>query len=164
MEEEAEDTPQEEKKPRGKLLFIILGVVVVLGVGAGGVLLGPKLLPRAETDVQAEPAASAQEPDIVAIAAMHPIVVDVRGEDGSIHHMKVVLSFELVDGVSEEDFKKFSPRGREAAISYLRAQTFEFVTDPKNFKEVSTELTKRATEGIGAKRIQRALITDFVSQ
>ncbi|HMR04230.1 MAG TPA: flagellar basal body-associated FliL family protein [Polyangiaceae bacterium] len=163
MEEEEEKAP-EAKKPKGKLLFIVLGVVVVAAVGAGGVFLGPKLMPKAEGDVQAEPAASAQDSTIALTASMHAIVVDLRDQEGSIHHMKVVLSFELADGVTEEDFKKFSPRGREAAISYLREQSFESVTDPKNFKKVSEELAKRATDGIGAKRVQRVLITDFVSQ
>ena len=160
---EEEQENQEPPKKKGKLVFIIVGVVVVLGVGAGGVFLGPKIMP-AKAEVAAEPAPSAQEAKISSTAKFHPIVVDVRGEEGSVHHMKVVLSFELADGVSEEEFKKFAPRGREAAISYLRAQTFEFVTDPKNFEKVTAELTKRATEGIGAKRVERALITDFVSQ
>ncbi|MEZ4224499.1 MAG: flagellar basal body-associated FliL family protein [Polyangiaceae bacterium] len=155
---------QEPKKSKKKLLFIIVGVVLLAGVGVGGAFLGPKLMGKDQAQVAPEPAASAQEEAISATATMAPIVVDLRDAEDSIHHMKVVLSFELSEGTTEDDFKKYSPRGRELAIAYLRSQTFEFVTEPKNFPKVSKELTSRATEGIGAKRIQRALITDFVSQ
>ncbi|MCA9596130.1 MAG: flagellar basal body-associated FliL family protein [Myxococcales bacterium] len=164
MEEEEEKAPTEEtKKPRGKLVFILVAVALTAAAGVGGVFFGPRLLGKAAA-APAPSASAPTDPPVTSTAQMSPIVVDVMADDGTMHHLKVVLSFELDDSVKEEDFKHYSPRGREAAVAYLRSQTFEHVTEPKRFPEISKKLSEVTTKAIGEKRIRRVLVTDYVAQ
>ena len=135
-EDKSEDNPKEKKKSKGKLIGIVVAVVLVLGAAAGGAVAGGKFLasppPAAPTpEKEAKPA---EEP-ISATAKMTPVVVDLRDDSGGTRHLKLVISFELADGVTEEDFKRYAPRGRQAVIRYLRAQKYEKVTDPKHFEK-----------------------------
>ena len=97
-------------------------------------------------------------------AAFEPLIVDVMDSDGVAHHLKVGLSAELADGVTAEEFKLLMPRGREAAISYLRSLSFEDVTSPKKYAKLKKELVKNVSKAIGENKLHRLLIVDFVAQ
>ncbi len=164
MAESEEAAPEEEGKKKGGAVKIILLVVVVLvlvgGAGVGGVMYAKSAV-AAPAEEPAEPSPEDQ-PRLM--ARFSPIVVDVRNDEGKVHHLKVGLAAEYPETVTEDEFKKFQPRGREAAIAYLRAQTFERLTASKHFDDVRTELEAKITEAIGEKRVLRILVTDFVAQ
>ncbi len=69
-------------------------------------------------------------------AAFEPLIVDVMDGEGTAHHLKLGLSAELAEGVTEDEFKLLMPRGREAAISYLRSLSFEEITNRKKFAKL----------------------------
>lgn len=148
-------------KKRGKL-GIVLALVLTAALAGGGAFLAPRYLSLGSV-AKAEPAAEA-EPAINPLFAFQPIVVDIRGDDVEAHHLKVTLTFELADQVKAEDFEKVVPRGREAAIVYLRSQSYDDVTRADNFQKISTELTERVLAAVGKKRVRRMMITDFVTQ
>lgn len=166
---DAEETPEneetEEKKGgTGKIIILaVVGMVAVGGAGAGGAIAGSKFLgaPAAAAE-PAEPEPPPEEPRNS--TRFTPIVVDVRDQDGAMHHLKVGLSAEFPQTVTEDEFTKFMPRGREAAITYLRAQKYEDVTQPKKFEKLREGLEKRIIEAIGESRILRVVVTDFVAQ
>lgn len=153
-------SPKSSKKK-----FVLVGVALVLiaGAAAGGVVLGPQLMGGdAEAEKNAEPA---KVSDIVQVSvAMAPIIVDARNEDGAIRHLKVALALEPLVGVTEADLKNYLPRGRESAITFLRSQSFEALTDPKRFEQLRQELSKRIIDAVGTERVGRVLVTDFVAQ
>lgn len=171
--EDDEASPKEAAKPKKskKTIFLILVVVVLVGGAAtAGVLLGPALA-GTHAPAGAPGAASAEHgPEEEAVeeapgsVSVDPIVVDLRDADGAIHHLKVALAFELKKGVADGEFRAYVPRGREAAIAYLRADSFEGLTAPEKFTEVRTELSKRVLAALGEKKVARVLITDFVAQ
>jgi flagellar basal body-associated protein FliL len=66
--------------------------------------------------------------------------------------------------VNVEEFKLLSPRGREATLSYLRSLTFEEVSDPAKYASIKDEISKRMIESIGADKVHRILLVDFVLQ
>lgn len=98
------------------------------------------------------------------VVALAPLVVDTRARDGSLHHLKIGISVELKPPTKAEEFKALEPRGREAALTYLRGLEFESATDPKEFEGVKKELTKRTVKALGKRHVQRVMITDFVAQ
>jgi len=168
MSEAEEDTPAPAPPPKKKRGIAGIAVAVVLagGSAAAGTLFGPKLLAKpapAETPPEGS-AGAAHERPMNPTVAFQPIVVDVRVHTEELHHLKVTLTFELADGVTPEEFEKYSPPGREAAIYYLRSQTYDTVTDPEKFGKVTKELSERVVEAMGKKRIRRIMITDFVTQ
>jgi flagellar basal body-associated protein FliL len=176
-EDTSADEPKPEKKKSKKPILLILVVVVLVGAAAAaGVFLGPALAgsgpPGPATDSSAgahgeeegEEGEEGHGEEAPASVSVDPIVVDVRDAEGVIHHLKVTLAFELKKGTADGDFRPFVPRAREAAIAYLRGESFENLTASDRFEEVRTELAKRVMTAVGEKKAARVLITDFVAQ
>jgi flagellar protein FliL len=173
MEATAEHGAEAGKKPGGKTKIIAaVAVVAVLAAGAAGAVVGPKLLNRGSSKkaaaahvAEAAPAASGEAGEAIGeTSEFAPIVVDTRSEDGAIHHLKVVISVELSETTKKEEFMKYAPRAREAAISYLRSEPFEIISAPQKFEDVRKELSTRIIEAVGQKRVSRVLVVDFVAQ
>ena len=162
VSEEGTVSPAPAPKKSSKIGVVVVVVVVAAAAAAGGAFLGPKYL--APGKAAKAPGAAAGEPAMTVTVAFQPIVVDIRGQTEEIHHLKVTLTFELEDQVKAEDFEKYTPRGREAAIVYLRTRTFDDVTNSAKFTELVAELNERVVTAIGKQRVRRMIITDFVTQ
>lgn len=159
-------------------------MITLIGGSVAGAVLGPKLLGAPEGEAAEEeeeaPAHGSKSEEskgghetkgkkghasekIVSVE-ISPIVVDLRDADGRIRHLKVGLAAELGEAVNVEEFKLVSPRGREATLSYLRSLTFEEVSDPARYAGIKDEIGKRMTDAIGADKVHRILLVDFVLQ
>ena len=167
-EEESVSEPQAPKKSRlGLVLVTVVVVVLVTGAAVAGTVFGPRLLKGGS---KAEPAASAKEKEhdkekpIGETIEMSPILVDARAQGGELHHLKVVLAIEIAEGTPKEEFMKYSLRGREAAVAYLRGSSFEEIAAPQHYADVRAELAKKFTEATGEKHVARVMIIDFVAQ
>lgn len=183
MSEEADkpaDAAAPKKSKLGLIIGIVVGVVTLVGGSVAGAVLGPKLL-GSEDAAQDDPSGdheggdksqksekkSSREgkaPERIVTADIPPVVVDLRDTEGRIRHLKVGLTAELGDKVTAEEFKLVIPRGREAALTFLRALSFEEVSDPQQFIAIRDELAKRVTEAVGEERVHRMMLTDFVLQ
>jgi flagellar basal body-associated protein FliL len=160
--------PRAPKKSRlGLVLATVVVVVLVTGAAVAGTIFGPKLLRGGS---KAEPAASAKTKEhekdkpVGETVEMSPILVDARAQGGELHHLKVVLAIEVAEGTPKEEFMKYSLRGREAAVAYLRGSSFEEIAAPRNYAEVRAELAKKFTEATGEKHVARVMVIDFVAQ
>ena len=186
MSEEAEK-PADAAPKKGKMgliIGIVIAVVTLVGGSVAGAVLGPKLLGGGSDDGEAEEKHEKPEkshkseksekseghgeseggPEHIITADIPSVVVDLRDNDGRIRHLKVGLTAELGDKVTAEEFKLFVPRGREAALTYLRSLAFEDVSDPQHFVAIKDELSKRVSEAVGEERVHRMMLTDFVVQ
>lgn len=157
-------TPPAIAAPKGKKLWpwTLGSAILAFAMGVAGILVGGRL-------PMAGPASAAELPvtgeDLLqATLDLGPIVLDVRDESGGVHHLKVGVAVELREGISLEEAKRYSPRGREAVIVCLRSKPFERLTSPKHFDEVRNELNLRVVEAFGKERIHRMRITDYISQ
>lgn len=164
--------PTVEKSPK-RLVGILVISVLVLGAAMTGTFLGPRLLPRsAAAQASATSADSASSESGEATNETEPnnpqafaaIVVDVKNKKGEMHHMRVGITAELSEKVTKEEFERFQPRGREAAISFLRSKTFDDLTEPAAFEEITKQLNERVIHAFGEKRCSRVVITDYVAQ
>jgi flagellar basal body-associated protein FliL len=141
------------------------------GCIAGGIAVGvPRFLGEAHAakpSAKEAPSAAPEGPpgDVI---ALDPIVVNLAGKaDEEVHHLKVTLSLETPEGGghgAEDEMKKYTPRGREAAIRFLRAQPLERATNPKEYEKLTSELGEKVREAMGKERVARVLVTDFVTQ
>jgi flagellar protein FliL len=186
MSEEAEK-PAEAGAPKKSKVGLIIGIVIagvtLVGGSVAGAVLGPKLLgAEEESDDHAKSEKShkseksekksahgsdddeAATPEHIVTVDIPAVVVDLRDSDGRIRHLKVGLTAELGDKVPAEEFKLFIPRGREAALTFLRSLPFEEVADPQHFVAIKDELAKRVSEAVGQERVHRMMLTDFVLQ
>jgi flagellar basal body-associated protein FliL len=168
-----------KKSKLGLILGIAGGVLVLVAGAAAGLILGPSMF-GGPAPAAAEPAPAGHAPapagdhgaakgtpaapEKIVAAAFEPLIVDVMDGEGVAHHLKVGLSAELADGVTIDEFKLLMPRGREAAISYLRSLSFEDVTSSKKYGKLKKELSKNVSKAVGESKLHRLLIVDFVAQ
>ncbi|MFZ5894315.1 MAG: flagellar basal body-associated FliL family protein [Myxococcota bacterium] len=193
MEEAAVEGSRVEKKGKGRMVGILVALVLVLSAGAAGAVFAPRLLAKgqpekahaaeSEHEEAAEAHAEAEEKKheeaeeeeeeapkkkraavLGEIAELAPVISDIRAQDGSLRHIKVQLAVELPKGEKSEEFKRFIPFAREATISYLRAQEFDRLSDPKSFDAVRKEIQNEVIGAVGKAHARRVLITDFVVQ
>lgn len=185
MSDEADKAaaPATKKSKTGLIIGIVIALVTLVGGSVAGAVLGPKLLggedheaAEAEEEEATESAHASSEPEAkpkkkgkgkeekIISVDINPIVVDLRDSDGRLRHLKVGLAAELGETANVEEFKLMSPRGREATLSYLRSLTFEDVADPARYASIKDEISKRMIDAIGAERVQRILLVDFVLQ
>lgn len=165
---EEDEKKQEESAPKSKkglILALVGGIVVLVGGAVGGAVLAPRLA-GAPTDAQAAQTGAPEPgpPKMIVSASFDPIIVDVRGKRGEVHHIKVGIAVELKDEVTVDDFKLVSPRGRAAAIGYLRTLSFKEATDPVLYEEIQKQLAERVTAAVGNDKLERVLLVDFVAQ
>jgi flagellar basal body-associated protein FliL len=162
-----------KKSKLGLVIGAVFALVTLVGGSVAGAVLGPKLMgtaPPVEGAADGEPRAEGAAPKpalapVKVVPVEFPsLVVDLRDEEGRVRHLKVGLIAELPETVTVDEFKLVMPRGREASLSYFRSLTFEEVSDPKQYEKIKAELSKRVTEAVGADRVHRILLVDFVSQ
>ena len=183
-QEETAAEPKAPKKSRlGLVLATVVVVVLVTGAAVAGTLFGPALLGHKQAKADAAEQADDEGDDDAAPSAgtkkkkkgdddakvgetveMSPILVDARAKDGELHHLKVVLAIEVAEGTPKDEFMRFSPRGREAAVAYLRSQGFDDLASPDKYGEIRAELAKMFSEAVGAKRVARVMVIDYVAQ
>jgi flagellar basal body-associated protein FliL len=194
MSDEAEKPVEAAVAPKKGKMGIIIGVgiavVTLVGGSVAGAVLGPKLLggsdeghekggsdeghgksekkthksEKSEKKGAHGAEGESEGPEHIVTSDMPAIVVDLRDNDGRIRHLKVGLTAELGENVTVEQFRLVIPRGREAALTYLRTLSFEDVADSQHFTTIKDELSKRVTEAVGEDRVHRMILTDFVLQ
>lgn len=158
------------KSGSGKGHFVALGVMALILVGASsaaGAVVAPmlsKTAPHAEKKDAADDEPEVEEIPTVETMTLEAIIVDIRGENGEVHHLKIGLAIELKVKVGEEEMKGFVPRARDAAITYLRSLSPSDVTSNQRYENLRKELGDRLTKAIGKKFVKGILITDFVVQ
>lgn len=185
-EEKPEEDGKGEEAPKKKkpiLLIAIIAIVLLNGAGVAFFLMGQseasaeeeedgkeskkkKKKDKKEKKEEADEEEELAEPSevVTEVSMLPPLVIDSRDSDGNMRHVKVGLAVELGEGVAGADFDLYAPRGREAVISYLRGQTFDTLTDPREFEDIKAELEERFREAVGGKRATRVLVTEFVAQ
>jgi flagellar FliL protein len=169
-----------KKSKTGMIIGIVIALVTLVGGSVAGAVLGPRLLGGGGEESHATPkapegghgekkssgghGAPGEGAEKIVSVDIPPLVVDLTDSEGRLRHLKCGLAAELADGVAIEDFKLVIPRAREAILSYLRSLTFEEVGDPARYMGIKEELSKRVTEAVGAERVHRILLIDFVLQ
>lgn len=175
--EESHSTPKAPKKSRlGLVLAIVAVTVLVTGAAVAGTVFGPALLGRGKTAQEDDGPAKekgkskdkskdGKEAEAIGeTVEFPPIMVDARADDGNLHHIKVVIAVEISEGTKKDEFMRYAPRGREAAVGFLRSESFDKLVAPANYADVRAELSKKFSEAVGEERVGRVLVTDFVAQ
>jgi flagellar basal body-associated protein FliL len=188
MSGDSEENASEPKAPKrsrlGLVLAIVVVVVLVTGAAVAGTMFGPVLFghkpAKADAAEQADDegdddAATPEKSDkkkgkaekegkVGESVEMTPILVDARAKDGELHHLKVVLAIEIEEGTPKDEFMRYSPRGREAAVAFLRSKGFDELASPEHYADIRAELAKEFTAAVGQKRVARVMVIDYVAQ
>jgi flagellar basal body-associated protein FliL len=169
--EEAVPVTADKPKSKKRWIGILATLVLMIGTGVVGTVQGPKMMARYANYKSArakatkhQPSPDAEPPFPENPKAFQPIIVDVRDQESETRHMKVGLTVELVATVTKDQFEKLTPRGREAAIAYLRTRRFEELTEPSQFAQITKGLSNQVVKAMGKKYAYRVVITDYVAQ
>ncbi|MCA9633054.1 MAG: flagellar basal body-associated FliL family protein [Myxococcales bacterium] len=172
-EAKAQDGEEAEPKKggKGKIVLGLLAVILVSAAGAGGAIAGTRMMGPPQAAPAPPPEPKEEEEDqggysgkVNLVSNFNPIVIDFHDPSGDVHHLKIAVSAELPAEMQEKEFELYSPRGREAAIIYLRQLKWENAIDPKKFDEIRKGLSEVMIKALGKKRVERIVITDYVAQ
>lgn len=171
-EAKAQDREAAEPKKggKGKIVLGLLAVILVSAAGAGGAIAGTRLMGPPQVAAAPPPAPKEEEEvdenatKVSVTSNFNPIVIDFHDPSGDVHHLKIAVTAELPAEMQEKEFELYSPRGREAAIIYLRQLKWEDAINPKKFEEIRKGLSEVMIKALGKKRVERIVITDYVAQ
>jgi flagellar basal body-associated protein FliL len=173
-----EETPEQPpvEQPRKRTAVVLVITALFAGAAVAGTMLGPSFVSRMfapsanrgsalhDAGQSGDLGAEHGEAEPLNPQAFAPIVVDVRNKRGEMHHMRIGITVELGEKVSKDEFERYQPRGREAAIAFLRSKTYEELTESTAFESVTKELNQRITLAMGERRCHRVVISDYVAQ
>jgi flagellar basal body-associated protein FliL len=157
------------KKSSPGLMALLLPALLAGGAAFGATKFGAAHAaapPPAQTELR--PVALPPPGPTVALDPFLVVTLDVAKKT---HPMKVTLAVEFEpnpkeakEGEGKEDtLKGFTPRIRDAALSYLRVMTYEDAMDNTHSDKMRADLLERfrAAGAVGATRV---LVTDLVVQ
>jgi flagellar basal body-associated protein FliL len=158
-EEKKEPEAAPKKKSSPSIVALLLPALLAGGAAFGGAKFSSAHAASAGPAPEHAAAASPPGPTV----ALEPFLVVTQDVNKKSHPMKVTIAVEFDSAAKEESLKSFTPRIRDAALSYLRVLSYEDALDSGKSDKLRTDLLDRFhTAGAGS--AQRVLITDLVVQ
>lgn len=164
MSDSKEKSEKSEKPaPKGPSKgTMILGIVLPALFAGGAAFGGARAAGGAAAKVVHVEAPAVIKPPGPTLA-LEPFLVTLTDGAGKPHAMKVVLAIEFSNTTKEEVLKPIMPRVRDAALTYLRAVTYDTAADRSKVDGMRNEMLESIKKS-GAVSAERILITDFVLQ
>jgi flagellar protein FliL len=155
--------PPAPRTRRGKKLFLLLGLIVLLGGGAGAAW---QLVPGVGEKVHAM---IGHHEQVVATASSKPMFIDLPEmaltlpNGGRPRQMRIKLSIELARGASEQQAAEaLSPRVYDALLTYLRTLQDGEVDGGLGLDRLRADLYRRLELVMGPGVLRNVLITSLV--
>lgn len=140
--------------------------MVFVGVALSAVLAGGAAYGGARAASKPAAHAKPEKPKYVTpgpTVPLDPFLANTQDSEGKPRAIKLTIAIELAKDAKEDDFKVFLPRVRDVTLAYLRAQSFERLTDQEDTDAVRKELLAK-WHAVGATSASQVLITDLITQ
>jgi flagellar FliL protein len=161
-EENAQAEPQAARKGKGKLLLVLVGLLVVVGGGAGaawylGVLSGG-------THAEAREALKSEKPPAVgALHALDPFIVNLGDEAGK-RYLKATLQVEFFETYVPADFNARLPHMRDLLLTLFGSKVFDEIRTPQGKALLREEIINRMNRSLGKDLVKAVYFTEFIVQ
>ncbi|HEX7663399.1 MAG TPA: flagellar basal body-associated FliL family protein [Polyangiaceae bacterium] len=161
--ESTEAKPEAAKPAKGGGVSPVM-LVLTAALSAGGAFGGAKI-------AAAHQAPPVQQIEVVKVPQkkpgptmnLLPFLVMTKDEAGKEHPIKLTMAVEFEATTKEEELKELTPRVRDAVLTFLRAASFDDLTNQKLSEKTRADLLEKLhTAGCG--EAEHILITDFVVQ
>jgi flagellar FliL protein len=162
-----------KKKMSGKLKLVILLVVALLVLGAGGFAAWKFLLHPAPAEEshgnatgsaagenQTAPAASAAPSQLV---TLEPFVVNLSDPMGR-RYLKVTMDVEVTDSAAATELGAAMPKVKDTLLLLLSSKTFAEISSLDKKIELKNEIVDRLNLIIGKSKVRNVYFTEFVVQ
>ena len=159
---EAQDPPAPRKR-RGKALFLLIGLIALLGGGAGAAWqFVPGVADKARAMI-------GHHEQVAAAVSTRPVFIDLPEmaltlpNGGRPRQMRIKLSVELATGASEQQaIDALSPRVYDALLTYLRTLRDGEVDGGLGLDRLRADLYRRLELVVGPGVLRDVLITSLV--
>ena len=167
-EDENEERAALIRAPSKKMgIFIVVGILLFVIVGAGGVFAWMKFSSpsKAEQTTTKHGKETAGQDDDVSgpIVAMAPFIVNLA-DAGTPRYLKVAIKLELNDDNAVTRFKDRIPRVRDSLLLLLSSQESEKIRGVKAKLGLKDQIFERVSVIVGEGSIRSVFLTDFVVQ
>jgi flagellar FliL protein len=159
-EAQAETPPAATPPPAGKrpvLLYAVIALVVLGGLGAGGWFLAPKLLGGGAKTAEAK----APEP-VKATVSLGAVVVNLAGETRRYARVSVALG--VASAKETKEVEEVKPQLLDLLIAVLGSAEAETMTSEDGRAELKEALLTRIHDELGLEKVTRVFFTEFVIQ
>jgi flagellar FliL protein len=156
--EGGEGKPSPAKGGGKKKLFILIGLVLILGAGG---FFGYTLLMGGKGEKGKVEAAHEKEKGKPVLLVLEPFILNLA-EPG--RHLKVAVQLELVRKEDEEWVKEGTAKLRDAVILLLSSKTAEAVATPEGKFQLKDEILLRANQAMKKEVFKNVYFTEFVMQ
>ncbi|MHC1753057.1 flagellar basal body-associated FliL family protein [Humidesulfovibrio sp.] len=189
MAKKAEKAPTEEvvldgeapKKSKKKLILIILGVLLLGVLGAGGFFGYKWWVGRSHPPADANATeqteshggqpkgegaadnASAGPEGVGELVSIPPLLVNLAEPQGR-RYLKLALDIEVKDKLAADELNKNMPKVKDALILLLSSKTYEDLGSLENKILLKKEVVERLTLVLGEQKVLRVYITEIVVQ
>ena len=159
--EESAEPPK--KKGKGKrILFSIIGLVILLGGGGAGYWVYASRVATAATGDKKKP----EPPAPTRILDMDPFVVNLADAGGS-RFLRVTLALVVEDNEAAREIVEqevVRAKVRSALLERLALQTADHLVTPEGKKELKKEIGEQAAHSAHGLKISDVLFSEFVVQ
>lgn len=150
-------------KKGGKLKIIIvaaLGILVLLGAGAGYLLLSPPAQEQEEGEVASKN--DGKPPVYVTLAVF---TVNLSGRE---HLLQTELQLAVADAEVQQKIEERMPEVRDILIRLLSSKTVDDLTQPDGKDRLSSEIQQQVNAVLGIKNesegVRKVLFASFIIQ
>jgi len=146
-----------EKKRGSKLKWIIIGVVILAVLGAGGAGAYFFLL-KPGKEAQAPP-----KPVIGSVWAPDVFIINLADADAD-RYLKVTMNFELSDPLAVAELDQIRPKVRDLVLGVLTVKTFKDLNNYEGKQRLKEEIAMRINTHLTKGKVVQVYFTDFVVQ
>ncbi len=158
-EKENAETEVPEQPKKGSKLMIIIILVSVIVLGAGG-FMGFKLMAGKKTSEETHEKKVEAETSII---ALNPFVLNLADHG---RYLKVTIQFEVTDTSLEETVEAKTPQLRDTIITLVSSKSLNAISSPEGKFQLKDEVLFRANQIMGMERdvFKNLYFTEFVMQ
>lgn len=185
-EKPAEEAKEAEAKPAGRSkLFLILGIVLLLGLGGGGAwymgFLGGKKPAADEGEHDAADAEGGEhgggghgggeaggkthelKSEVGALHALDPFIANLNDADGK-RYLKATIQIEFFDKDVPQDFDVRTPQVRDLLLTLFTSKSFGEIRTPEGKTVLREEIINRVNRVLRRDAVKAVYFTEFIVQ
>lgn len=156
---EKAETPEPKKSK--KMLFIIVGAVLVLAIGGAAAFM----LMRGREDAHDEQASAESKTPVFVV--IDPFVVNLQEEDG-VQYLQAALTLQVPDAATAETIKTFMPQVRSRLLMALSSKKASELLTSEGKRNLTDEIIDQLGEpfanGSKGPAVTDVFYTSFVIQ
>ena len=163
----AEEEVQEEGKKGGKLKWIIIGVVLLAVLGAGGYFGYTMFLAPQDDEAASEEMAEGGAEDLESLEGVLvplPVFLVNLADPLGRRYLKLGMEVEVRDSKVQENLSKHEARVKDSLLLYLSSQTHDSLATMDAKLQLKQEVADRLTQILGKGSVLRVYITEMVIQ